>query len=292
MPPMKFLFQALVLAGVGLGMLTGCITAGGKAVTGLPTSTEAKQGTQITAEEIARRLREAEKAREIKTEGGEVFTFLRDIVVEEFDAEGKIKKRKTRTYRSYSDHRDPVLLMHDGKPPTPEQIKKELKEIQKHQWKILGKGKNDVPNSKGDANLLVRQIEKHHHHFLPRLLGADTIHGRPAYILQFLPNPAEPFDDPIVNLILKQLLIKIWIDQKEFQFAKFDVELDNPLFALGGLAGTVKTFNLTAYQKRLTPEIWADWKVSTCIHIRVLWETHIINFTSESTEFNPLPKTK
>jgi hypothetical protein len=208
------------------------------------------------------------------------------------EVEGKKERLKTRTYRSFSDHRDPVLLLIDGKIPTPEQVEKERKEIHKHQIKIMGSGESkEDPDRKGDANLMVRNIEKHRDKFIPHLIGTETINGRPAYILQFLHDPEKRFKEAMANEVLKHVLIKIWIDQKEFQVAKAEVVLANPLYVIGGLAATVTTFKLTAYQKRLTPEIWTDHRVTTFIEGRVLWTPHTITFSSESFDFKPVPKT-
>ena len=290
MPAMKFLF--LALAAVGLGLSTGCITAGGKAVGELPANAGANEGTQLTAVEIADRLRMAEKQRELKTEAGVVYTFNRDIVIKETDGKDKLMRRQTRRFRSFSNNRIPELLRYDGKPPTSEQVEKERKKISENKLKFLGDGKPDESDSDGDANLLVRQIELYGDHFIPRLIGIETVEGRAAYVLQFLLNPEKRFKDSLVNTVIQHLLIKVWIDQKEFQIAKLDAELINPLYALGGLAGTVKTFKLTAYQKRLTPEIWADWKVTSDIRGRILWETRVIRFTSESSGFKRLVEDK
>ena len=138
---------------------------------------------------------------------------------------------------------------------------------------------------------MVRNIEKHRDKFIPHLIGTETINGRPAYILQFLHDPEKRFKEAMANEVLKHVLIKIWIDQKEFQIAKAEVVLANPLYVIGGLAATVTTFKLTAYQKRLTPEIWTDHRVTTFIEGRVLWTPHTITFSSESFDFKPVPKT-
>ena len=275
----------------GLATLTGCISFGGKAVAPLTeTGAGANNTRPLTAKEISDKALEAEKRRESKTAAGIVFTFQRKIVINEI--EGKKKRLKTRTYQSFSDHRDPVLLLIDGKKPTPEQVEKERKEIHKHQIKIMGSGKSkEDPNRQGDTNLMVRNIEKHRDKFIPHLIGTEAINGRPAYILQFLHDPEKRFKEAMANEVLKHVLIKIWIDQKEFQVAKAEVVLANPLYVIGGLAATVTTFKLTAYQKRLTPEIWTDHRVSTFIEGRVLWTPHTITFSSESTDFKPLPKT-
>ena len=280
-----------MMLALGLATLTGCISFGGKAVEPLPEAGgEANQARPLTAREIADKALEAEKRRQAKTEAGVVFTFQRKVVINEV----KVKKErlKTRTYQSFSDHRDPVLLLIDGKIPTPEQVEKERKEIHKHQIKIMGSGESkEDPDRKGDANLMVRNIEKHRDKFIPHLIGTEIINGRPAYILQFLHDPEKRFKEAMANEVLKHVLIKIWIDQKEFQIAKAEVVLANPLYVIGGLAATVTTFKLTAYQKRLTPEIWTDHRVTTFIEGRVLWTPHTITFSSESSDFKPVPKT-
>jgi hypothetical protein len=283
--------MVLMMLALGLATLTGCISFGGKAVEPLPEAGgEANQARPLTAREISDKALEAEKRRQAKTEAGVVFTFQRKVVINE--VEGKKERLKTRTYQSFSDHRDPVLLLIDGKIPTPEQVEKERKEIHKHQIKIMGTGESKGdPDREGDANLMVRNIEKHRDKFIPHLIGTETINGRPAYILQFLHDPEKRFKEAMANEVLKHVLIKIWIDQKEFQIAKAEVVLANPLYVIGGLAATVTTFKLTAYQKRLTPEIWTDHRVTTFIEGRVLWTPHTITFSSESFDFKPVPKT-
>ena len=254
-----------MMVAFGLATFTGCISFGGKAVAPLTeTGAGANNTRPLTAQEISNQALEAEKRRESKTAAGAVFTFQRKIVINEI--QGKKKRLKTRTFQSFSDHRDPVLLLIDGKKPTPEQVEKERKEIHKHQIKIMGSGESkENPDRRGDANLMVRNIEKHRNKFIPHLIGTETVNGRPSYILQFLHDPEKRFKEVMTNEVLKHVLIKIWIDQKEFQVAKAEVVLANPLYVIGGLAATVTTFKLTAYQKRLTPEIWTDHRVSTFI---------------------------
>ena len=275
------LFLALLI------LCAGCYSAGGKPV-GLLAALRDFQEKPLTAREIADRVQKAEKARGERATEGVVFEFERDIVIEDFDVKGNLKRRQTRRFQSFTDNRDPVLTMHDGKDPTPEQVEKERKKIRENQVKFLGGGDPTQTNVQGDADLLLRQIERYSDRFTPQLIGEETIHGRPTYILQFLFDSNKSFKDPLVNLILKHLLIKAWIDQEEFQIAKLDAELANPLYAVGGLAAKLETFKLNAHQKRLTPKIWADWKVTADIHGRVLWKWSTIHFRSESSGFKQL----
>jgi len=279
----RILLQSLLLTAIAA--LTGCITAGGKPVGALsPTAAPGELGLELTAEEIAEQLRLAEKRREEVTKAGKVYVFDRDIVIENFDSKGKLERRQTRRFRSFTDNRVPVLVRYDGKEPTPKQIEKESKKILEHKLKFLGGGKEDEQ----DANLLVRQIEQYRDNFTPRLFGTGTVEGRPAYVLQFLLDEKNKLDDPLANIVLKNMELKLWIDREEFQIAKLEAELKNELYVVGGLAGKVHGFKLTAHQQRLTPDIWADWKVNFQIRGRILWETKSIKFRSESTGFKLL----
>ena len=283
----KAIIQALLVV-VMIGLCAGCYTAGGEPV-GLLGTTAERIEKKLTAQEIADRVRDTEKVRGEITATGVVYAFERDIVIDNLDEKGNLKRRQTRKFQSFTDNRDPILLLYDGKKPTPEQVEKERKKISKHQQKYLGGKKSDKSNnSRGDENLLVRQIERYGDHFIPRLLGEGVFEGRRAYILQFLHNPEKTFQDSLVDFALQHLLIKVWVDQEEFQVAQLKAELINPLFAIGGLAGKLETFQLTAMQKRLTPEIWADWKVSVAVHGRMLWNPFTIRFRSESSGFKRL----
>jgi len=280
------MIQVLLL--MVMGSCVGCYTAGGEPVSLLGTTAERIE-KKLTAQEIADRVRDTEKIRGKITATGVVYAFERDIVIDDLDEKGDLKRRQTRKFRSFTDNRDPVLLLYDGKKPTPEQVEKERKKISKHQRKYLGGKESDKSNnSRGDEKLLIRQIERYGDYLVPRLLGEGILLGRPVYILQFLHNPEKTFRDPLVNLALQHLLIKVWVDQEEFQVAQLKAELINPLYAIGGLAGKLETFQLTAMQKRLTPEIWADWKVSVAVHGRMLWDSFTIHFSSESSGFKRL----
>ena len=71
--------------------------------------------------------------------------------------------------------------------------------------------------------------------------------------MQYLFDATKRFDDPLVNLVLKHLLIKVWVDSEEFHIAKIDAELANPLYALGGLAAKL---NPKHNRRRAPIDIW------------------------------------
>ena len=71
-----------------------------------------------------------------RSRGG--FTYQRDIRITDFDSEGEVERLQTRRFKSFTDNRVPVLVLRDGKEPTPEQVAKEHRNISKTKLKFLG----------------------------------------------------------------------------------------------------------------------------------------------------------
>jgi len=276
---------------LGLSGATGCLTAGGAVVRGLdPEANE--RVVPLTAEEIVERYRATERSRASAAESGVVFTYQRDIRITDFDSEGEVERLQTRRFKSFTDNRVPVLVLCDGKEPTPEQVAKEHRNISKTKLKFLGAqakaGTGGEKKNEADARLIVRQIEKYGEQFEPHLLGTESVEGRPAYVLQFFVKPGKTFKDPIVNLVLHHLIIKVWIDREEFHLSKLEAELANPLYAIGGLAAKLERFKVVALQKRLTSRVWADGEVRAEAAGRVLFDPFTVRFESTSSAFEPL----
>lgn len=276
---------------LGLSGATGCLTAGGAVVRGLdPEANE--RVAPLTAEEIVERYRATERSRASAAESGVVFTYQRDIRITDFDSEGEVERLQTRRFKSFTDNRVPVLVLRDGKEPTPEQVAKEHRNISKTKLKFLGAqakaGTGGEKKNEADTRLIVRQIEKYGEQFEPHLLGMESVDGRPAYALQFFVKPGKTFKDPIVNLVLHHLIIKVWIDREEFHLSKLEAELANPLYAIGGLAAKLERFKVVALQKRLTSRVWADGEVRAEAAGRVLFDPFTVRFESTSSAFEPL----
>ena len=114
---------------LGLSGAAGCLTAGGAVVRGLdPEANE--RVVPLTAEKIVERYRATERSRQCHGVGV-VFTYQRDIRITDFDLEGEVERLQTWRFKSFTDNRVPVLVLRDGKEPTPEQVAKEHRNIAK-----------------------------------------------------------------------------------------------------------------------------------------------------------------
>jgi hypothetical protein len=290
----KISMMALFIAGTSLPVLTGCKTISTvdplpqdlQTLEALAEDAEVRGEQVITAEEIVEKMRDAEMKREATSKKSLVYTFLRNVVTEDLNSLGETTKRKTKTYQAFSDNRDQVLLKVDGRKPTPKEFEADGKENRKRQRRILDIGKK----GKGDTEIRGRKFDQYRDKFIPRLIGTEMITDRPVYIIQLVPDPSHKLKNATVDLMMNQMLTKLWIDQEEFQVAKAEIELTHPISFLAGIAASLRAIKFTIHQKRLTPEIWVDQNVSAFIDVRILLGTFRFRMTSESSDFKPATK--
>jgi hypothetical protein len=258
---------------------SGCRTA---AVRALPANTEDVQAIPFTAESIMDRVREAEARREKENRAGHVYVFTRDVLVEDLDANGTVAKLQTKNYRGFSDDRDQRLLLINGRPPNEEQFAREAKEQHRRR-------KHFLTDHNSTDEIRTKKFDEFRKKFIPHLLGTEDVGGRPAYILQLVPNPAERVKSSLANRTMNQMLIKLWIDSVDFQASKIQAHLTRPINFLAGVAGSLKTVELTVTQTRVAPGIWVDETVSGNFNARVLLGHFRFRMESQSRGFHRLP---
>ena len=71
-------------------------------------------------------------------------------------------------------------------------------------------------------------------------MGEEVIEGRPAYVLDFAPNPSAPAPKGLGDRALNALEGRAVIDAVTFQIRSVDARLTRPLRIAGGLAANVK----------------------------------------------------
>jgi len=290
----KMTIMVLFIAGTILPVLTGCqafatvdpLPRDIQTLKALAETAEAKGEQAITAKDIVEKMRDAEMSREGKSKKSLVYTFLRNVVTEDLNSAGETTKRKTKTYRAFSDNRNQVLLKVDDRKPTPKEVEADRKENRKRQRRLLDSGKK----GKGDSEIRGRKFDQYRDKFIPRLIGTEVIADRPAYIIQLVPDSSHKLKNATVDRMMNQMLAQLWIDQEEFQVTKAEIELTHPISYLVGIAASLRALKFTIHQKRLTPEIWVDQNVSAFIDVRILLGTFHFQMNSKSSDFKPATK--
>lgn len=264
-----------------LALLTWSSGCRSSSVRALPANAESLQAIPFTAETIMDRVREAEARREKENRAGHVYVFTRDVLVEDLDTNGTVAKSQTKRYRSFSDDRDQQLLQVNGQPPNEKQLVHEAKEQHRRR-------KHFLTDDNSTNEIRTKKFDEFRKKFTPHLLGTEEICGRPAYILQLVPNPAERVKSSVANRMMNQMLIKLWIDSKDFQASKIQARLTRPMNFLAGVAGSLKTVELTVTQTRVAPGIWVDESVSGNFNARVLLGYFRFRVQSQSRGFHRL----
>jgi hypothetical protein len=94
------------------------------------------------------------------------------------------------------------------------------------------------------------------------LIGQETINGRPAYVIDFVPKKhleVHQLADHLINLGAG----RVWIDEQEFAVVKAQVHIVSPISIAWGTVGELKTFTYNFTRIRTPEGFWycdlAEW---------------------------------
>ncbi len=213
-----------------------------------------------------------------------IYSFLRRVTITKpTDVNGTINEQ-VKTYKAYTNNRDQTLIKVNGRNPTEKEIEQDRKRNLKRQRQYLER------NGKKNSNRIIsNNIEIYRDKFIPRLIGYESVNSRPAYIIQLVPNPEHRLKNTTSDRIMNQMQVKIWVDQEEFQVAKMEAKLVEPVKMFAGVIGSINSANILLEQKRLTPKIWTDYKLEADYDIRIIIAKSTGKITSHSSNFKLMP---
>ena len=240
-----------------------------------------KLPSELTVEEIIERAREASNR---NGQGDAAFKFYRKASFDELDNKGNIIEKNSKTYRAFTDDRDQQLRKVNDRKATSEERYREYRKHQERQRRYLNK-RNKSDAKKRNESLFTRNIDLFEDKFIPVLEGMEKVNDRDAFVIGLKPNKKNRYKSRTVNRIMDQLKTKVWIDKEEFQISQISARLIKPVNFLGGIAGTIKTINIDATQKRLGKDNWVDEKVNAQFNARIAWKTYQFRMESLSTNF-------
>ena len=243
----------------------------------------ATENFTLSADEIVDRAQANGKIRE-NSPNLPIFSFLRKVTITKpVDVNGTVNEQ-VKTYRAYTNNRDQTLIKVNGRDPTEKEIVQDRKRNLKRQRQYL-----DRNDKKKSNRIISNNIEIYRDKFIPRLIGYESVNSRPAYIIQLVPNPKHRLKNNTSDRIMNQMQVKIWVDQEEFQVAKMEAKLVEPVKMFAGVIGSINSANILLEQKRLTPRIWTDSKLEADYDIRIIIAKRTGKITSHSSNFKLTP---
>jgi hypothetical protein len=180
---------------------------------------------------------------------------------EQLDESGKQEKRIVRTWEVRYIEGSPYrrLVARDDRliPPEEQQL-----EEQKLRWNIEARRK-ETPQLRTKRIADWENSQRRRREPLPempdafdfKMVGSETLKGREAWVIDGLPKPGyKPKSSSAA--VFQKVKIRVWIDKRDSQWARFDLETFDTV-SFGGLLFRVsKGSHLTMEQERIDSEVW------------------------------------
>lgn len=237
----------------------------------------------LSADEVIRRFLER-SATTTNRLAAQHHVCVRRTVTEELGDDGKVKERQTKeqAIELRGEEQRIRLLKLDDRAPTAEETARELAK-EAEQRKRFAERK-DKPRSRGPDFVDEKLIRR----FRYELDGMELVNGRPTYALKFAPvanPPATENADRALNLLVG----RIWIDAEEFELAKVDARLKEPLTVLGGIVAKVERLDFVVERRRLADGLWFNTEFACRAEGRKLFSGFRVRSRIAQDDFRELP---
>jgi hypothetical protein len=161
------------------------------------------------------------------------------------------------------------LVMKDGQKLTPEQREKEERKYRK----MAEERARETPAEREERlakyekeRLFIREIPQAYDF---TLLGEETVNGRPAWVIKLEPHPGFVPSMPHASL-LRHIEGKLWIDKEDFQWAKAEANVIDPIDIGLILARIGPGTRIQVDQLRIADNFWMPREIKVEGAVKVL----------------------
>ncbi len=182
----------------------------------------------------------------------------RTNITEEFDRKGRLEEREELLLRVTVEDGDQEveLLQVDGRAPTE-------KERERHLKRFGGRRENSARRERPDRS---KQLDAY---LTMEILGRyvftvesrEEVAGRPCFRVLFKPGGREAKSDKLFERVLDALTGVFWIDERDYQLAKADIQLGEKVSLWGGVLGGLEQLRLQIDRVRDATGLWRDQSV-------------------------------
>lgn len=219
---------------------------------------------EIDAQELVRRVVRSQRRVEAAFSGA---TFDQREVKIEWGRDGRAKEIASRLFYVLSGEGEAEgsreLVEVDGRPATEAEKRKAAEEDEKGRRKRLeqkasaeARRAEKVSGDEDDPLVGRRRLSELIGRFVIRVVGEENVEGRPAYVLDFAPDPAAPPAHSLGDRALNSLAGRAVIDAVDFQVRSVVARLTKPVKVAGGLAANVKDAEIAYTGQPLGGDLW------------------------------------
>lgn len=202
------------------------------------------------------------------------YTYMEREVQSNLDGKGQVKSKEIKTYEILDIDGEQVqrLIAKDDKPLEGKEAAKEEEKIQK----IIDKRKNEsdddrrkreqkAEKEREDGRKFVREVADAYNF---KLVGTELVDGREAWVFDGDPRPGyEPHMKEAK--FLPKFRGRVWIDKKDLQLSKLDVEAIDTVSIGLFLARIHKGTRFLLEQTRVNDEVWLPQHVTFKVDARL-----------------------
>jgi hypothetical protein len=191
-------------------------------------------------------------------------TYSYDLISvrEDLDGKGRVTRRRTQVYETFFVGGRPVrrLVSEDGRPLDGKQQARADRDVEDRVEAIR---KGQAAEERPGARLLVI-LER----FDFRTAGRDDIEGRPAIVLDFVPQPGKR--DIEGDAALRQLTGRLWVDEAEREIVRAEIRNRGPIKLAWGLGASVSSLEIRTDFRKVDGAAWLPVRDETLAAGRLL----------------------
>lgn len=202
------------------------------------------------------------------------YTYTERAEEQRLDGKGQVKSTEVKTYEMMELYGEQVqrLIGKNDKPLDPKDAAKEEEKIQK----FIDKRKNESDDDRRKREEKEEKDREHDRHFVREvadaynfhLAGTESLGGREAWVVDAQPRPGY---EPHVKeaKFLPKFRFRAWIDQKDDQWLKLDIECIDTVSVGLFLARIYKGSRIMIEQTQVNDEVWLPSHVQLKVDVRL-----------------------
>ena len=227
----------------------------------------ASRGADPTVREIVDRT--LERSRRIEEQGLKLrWTYSHRYHKQELDG-GEVAKEIRDVYSVRPRDGEPFyeLIEHNGRPATAEDRRREAKLREKFRKQF----RSDQDTAAGHSGFeFDRELTER---FQAELVGRRILNGRSMFVLKFWPREGKLPVNRRMDYALNKTMGEFWIDAEDYQLARVDFHLMEPVKVWAGVLGSIPMLRGTLQLERVDEGLWLPKKMHLKMLGRVLFSS-------------------
>ena len=115
------------------------------------------------------------------------------------------------------------------------------------------------------------------------LVGRETINGRPALVVDFVPAKGKLPERNLKDKFINKAAGRVWLDEEDLAIAKAALRLTDRVNVVGGLVGTVWKFNFGFARERTEDGLWFAREANWHLEGREVFVNRTVDYQEERT---------